>query len=264
MGRTTGKVSRPRTGSTPLPASMGEPSCPIQSRLPLPRRRPGLRRRHRRSRPMAESGLNVATGCGRCCGGSTSGSLSATPLLTLRLPFVPHAASRTATYSGSTGPARAAPTREAPAPALQLLPEHLHPPPQTFRSSRPADEPKRCRVVSVVRFERQPPLASRADRWFPMETPATSAASAGTMVATKRAVMIDDPFRGIALAHPSQSVRAERGRRRTRSVQLDRPVPEHAPITCSTCRMTFLPSAAPPAATSSEGWVCDLCRTDIG
>ena len=107
-----------------------------------------------------------------------------------------------------------------------------------------------------------------------METPAISVASTGTMIAPKRAVMIDDPIRAItvladpeseALAHPSQTARTKRGQRtRTKSLPVDPPVPEKAPVTCPICRMTYLPSAIPPASTSSEEWVCDGCQRTLG
>ena len=107
-----------------------------------------------------------------------------------------------------------------------------------------------------------------------METPATSVASTATMIAPKRAVMIDDPTRAIihladtdpeALAHPSQAARARRGHRKpTKSVPSDQAVPEKAPVTCSTCRITYLPSAIPPASVLSEGWVCDICQRTLG
>ena len=106
-----------------------------------------------------------------------------------------------------------------------------------------------------------------------METPAISVASTGTMFAPKRAVMIDDPTRAIirladtdpeALAHPSQAARAKRGQRtRTKSVPGDRVVPEESPITCSTCRVIYLPSAIPPASASTEGWICDNCQRTL-
>lgn len=108
-----------------------------------------------------------------------------------------------------------------------------------------------------------------------METPAISVASTGTMFAPKRAVMIDDPTRALtvladleseALAHPSQTARAKRGQRtRTKYVPGDRVVPEEAPVTCSTCRIIYLPSAIPPASASAstEGWICDNCQRSL-
>lgn len=102
-----------------------------------------------------------------------------------------------------------------------------------------------------------------------METPATAVAPPGTMIAPKRAVMIDDLARAIAvradsdseaMARPSHPAGAKRGHgRRSNSLPVDRPVPENAPVTCSTCRMTYLPSAIPDSA-SSRGWVCDGCQ----
>ena len=107
-----------------------------------------------------------------------------------------------------------------------------------------------------------------------METPATSVASTATMIAPKRAVMIDDPTRAIihlagtdrdVLAQPSQAARAKRGqRRRTKSEPVDLTVPEKAPVTCSACRMTYLPSAIPPDSTTHGNWACDICHQNLG
>lgn len=93
------------------------------------------------------------------------------------------------------------------------------------------------------------------------------------MIAPKHAVMIDDPIRAItclvgtgpeALAHPSRA-HAKRGQRRqTKFVPVERPVSAVTPVTCSTCRMTYLPSTIPPASTSSEDWVCDICQKALG
>jgi hypothetical protein len=63
------------------------------------------------------------------------------------------------------------------------------------------------------------------------------------MIAPKRAVMIDDPT-------PAITVPADRS--------------PDAPLTCSTCRITYLPSALPPASTPSEDWVCDRCHPTLG
>ena len=129
-------------------------------------------------------------------------------------------------------------------------------------------------MTAVVRIERQPPLASRADRRFPVETPATSVVSTATMIAPKCVVMIDHPDRAITqladadpgpLAHPSRPAGAGREpRRRVKSWAVDEPVLEQAPMTCSTCRVTYLPSAISSASTSSEDWVCDLCNRTFG
>ena len=107
-----------------------------------------------------------------------------------------------------------------------------------------------------------------------METPATSVVSTGTMIAPKRAVMIDDLTRSITIvadphtdawAHPSQTVHAKRTQgKKIRSRPGDRPIPENRPVTCSTCRMTYLPSAIPPASTPLEDWVCDSCQGVLG
>lgn len=102
-----------------------------------------------------------------------------------------------------------------------------------------------------------------------METPSTSVASADTMIAPKRAVMIDGPIQTItylagtgteASGHPSQAARGGREqRRRAKLIPVDRLVPHRASFTCSTCRITFLPFAVSSASTSPGDWVCDLC-----
>lgn len=102
-----------------------------------------------------------------------------------------------------------------------------------------------------------------------METPSASVVSADTMIAPKRAVMIDDPIQTTthlagtgpeALGHPSQADNGRRGhRRRAKRAPVDRLVPDRASFTCSTCRITFLPFAIAPVSTSSEDWVCDIC-----
>lgn len=107
-----------------------------------------------------------------------------------------------------------------------------------------------------------------------MEAPAKSVTSTVTMIAPKHAVMIDDPAWPIthlvdpgseAFAHPSQRARAERGQGSgTEAMPADRPALEKGPVTCSTCRMTYLPSAVPPASTPAEDWVCDGCRATLG
>lgn len=106
-----------------------------------------------------------------------------------------------------------------------------------------------------------------------METPATSDDSTVTMIAPKRAVMIDDPTRAFtplahpgpeALAHPAHTSRASGGQaRRAKSLPDGRRVPKKAPVTCCTCRVTYLPSAISPASTSPEDWVCDICRPTV-
>lgn len=103
-----------------------------------------------------------------------------------------------------------------------------------------------------------------------METPATSVPSMATMIAPKRVVMIDDPNRAIThladidlrvLDHPSQAAGAKRRqRRRTKSMLRDQRVLGKAPVSCSTCRITYLPSAIPAPSPSSEGWVCGRNR----
>lgn len=106
-----------------------------------------------------------------------------------------------------------------------------------------------------------------------METTATSIASTATMIAPKRAVMIADPTRAIvdvadpgtaAIAHPSQATCGEcEHARRTNSLSVNPAVPERAPVTCSTCHMTYLPSAIPSPSASSEDWLCDGCQRNL-
>lgn len=114
-----------------------------------------------------------------------------------------------------------------------------------------------------------------------MEAPTTSVTETATMIAPKRSVMIDDPARAIthtadpaagaadpaskAAAHPSQPPAAEGGkRRRTLSRLIARPARKHASITCSTCRITYLPSALPPPSTPPHARVCDSCQQTLG
>ena len=107
-----------------------------------------------------------------------------------------------------------------------------------------------------------------------METPAISAPSTATMIVPKRVVMIDNPKRAIthladidplALDHPSQAPRAKSGeRRRTKSMLRAQRVRGKASVTCSVCRVTYLPSATPAASASSEGWVCGTCQRTLG
>ena len=94
------------------------------------------------------------------------------------------------------------------------------------------------------------------------------------MIATKRAVMIDNLARTIHdvadsspedLAHPSLAPRSRPGQRtRPKSLSADRPVHESVPITCPTCRMTYLPTAVPAASDPPEDWVCDGCQQSMG
>ena len=105
-----------------------------------------------------------------------------------------------------------------------------------------------------------------------MEAPTTSAVSGIRMIAAKRAVMIDNLARAIndladtplgdpdnlSLApspHPEQ--------RRTKSLSADRLTHQSAPITCSTCRLTYLPTAVPAASRPGEDWVCDGCQQSL-
>ncbi len=101
-----------------------------------------------------------------------------------------------------------------------------------------------------------------------MEAPTTSAASAVTMIAPKRAVMIDHLSRAILndqssldlTAHPSESARARPvAKRRTKLPSQDRAVRESGPLTCSTCQITYLPSAVPTLTVAPEDWDCDRC-----
>jgi hypothetical protein len=104
-----------------------------------------------------------------------------------------------------------------------------------------------------------------------MEAPVTSAPSAVTMIAPKRAVMIDDLSRAVLddlahpstkqTAHPSESARVRPAKRRTKSQSGDRVVRESGPITCCSCRITYLPKAVPQLTVVPEDWICDRCRT---
>jgi hypothetical protein len=107
-----------------------------------------------------------------------------------------------------------------------------------------------------------------------MEAPTTSAASAITMIAPKRAVMIDNLARAISdladtspkdLAHPSLGPRAHPEQKtRTKFLSANRPAHESVPVTCSTCGMTYLPTAVPAASDPPEDWVCDGCHQSLG
>lgn len=94
------------------------------------------------------------------------------------------------------------------------------------------------------------------------------------MIAPKRAVMIDNLGWAIndladtfpeerddpSLAHPTHP----RQRTRNKSLSADRAAPESAPITCSVCRLTYLPTAVPPASHPAKEWVCDGCQQSLG
>jgi hypothetical protein len=107
-----------------------------------------------------------------------------------------------------------------------------------------------------------------------MEAPTTSAASAITMIAPKRAVMIDDLASANSdlpdsspkdLVHPSLRPRAHPEQwTRTKFLSADRPDYESVPITCSTCSMTYLPTAVPAASDPLEEWACDGCHQSLG
>jgi hypothetical protein len=109
-----------------------------------------------------------------------------------------------------------------------------------------------------------------------MEAPSIVAAPAVieiTSIAPKRAVMIDnltevllDDFADASmdrLAHPSQPSRSRTRRRtQTRFGATDRPGHRCPPITCSTCRVTYLTGVDLPASVSPDGWVCGVCLGD--
>ena len=109
---------------------------------------------------------------------------------------------------------------------------------------------------------------------FLMEAPTTSAAPAITMIVPKRVVMVDDVAQPVndlsyaspehpdrrSLAHPANS----RQRTRTKSTSADRPAHESAPISCPTCRLTYLPLAVSAASHLLKEWVCDGCRQSLG
>lgn len=103
-----------------------------------------------------------------------------------------------------------------------------------------------------------------------MEAPTPSETSAVTMIAPKFAVMIDDLSRvtlnDVAdpspdeLGHPSGSARGRAlARRRTKSRSEHPSVPVSGPMTCSTCRITYLPTAVPPLSVAPGDWDCDRC-----
>lgn len=94
------------------------------------------------------------------------------------------------------------------------------------------------------------------------------------MIAAKRVVMIDDlvpAFNAIAelspgdQTHPAFGSRARsRPRARARVSGDARLARRSGLITCATCRMTYLPSAVPPAPLSGEAWVCHGCEQKLG
>ncbi|MDE3203583.1 MAG: hypothetical protein KGQ66_05110 [Acidobacteriota bacterium] len=91
-----------------------------------------------------------------------------------------------------------------------------------------------------------------------------------TLIAPKRAVLIDDPGQPIledlleaspgTMAHPSESTGSRAGRTRTRSGSRRRAVGESVAMTCCSCRITYLPTAISSPAVLAEEWVCDGCR----
>ena len=107
-----------------------------------------------------------------------------------------------------------------------------------------------------------------------MEAPTTSVTSVATLIAPKRAVMIDDQARAItpiadrdseSLAHPSTTAATKRGAgRQKKFLPVARRSSEYASVTCSTCRITYLPSAVAAAPALPQGRVCDNCQQTLG
>lgn len=142
------------------------------------------------------------------------------------------------------------------------------------RLTPPADARDGCRVALSFFLNGSRPRHRGQIGGFLMEAPTTSATLAITMIAPKRAVMIDNLAWAVSdvsgtspedpddpsLAHPARP----RQRTRTRSLSADRGAPESAPITCSACRLTYLPTAVPSASRRPTGWVCDGCQQNLG
>ena len=94
------------------------------------------------------------------------------------------------------------------------------------------------------------------------------------MIAPKRAIMIDNLARAINdhaetspedPAHRSLTPRVHPAQgRRTKSLSGDRPPRESVPITCSTCGLTYLPTAVPAASHPLEEWLCGGCQQSLG
>jgi hypothetical protein len=131
-------------------------------------------------------------------------------------------------------------------------------------------------TVSFIWGDSGPPLGGQIGG-FRMEAPSMSPAPAVigiTSVAPKQAVMIDNLTKVILdgdadasmdrLAHPSHPSRL-RTRRRTqaRFRSADHRTRRCPPITCSTCRVTYLTVVGLPASVSPEGWVCGVCLGDL-
>jgi hypothetical protein len=107
-----------------------------------------------------------------------------------------------------------------------------------------------------------------------MEAPTTSANSAVTLIALKRAIMIDALSQPViddgdsppgAQFHPSRATRAQAGGRGWDGPDsATGPVRATAPVTCPTCRMTYLPTAMPAASAPTQDWVCVGCQQILG
>jgi hypothetical protein len=90
------------------------------------------------------------------------------------------------------------------------------------------------------------------------------------MIAPKRTVMIDEECRTVLdegappgperAAHPSEYAGASsRSRTRARSGSREWAVRGSGRMTCSSCRITYLPGAVPPLEAAPEDWVCARC-----
>lgn len=64
-------------------------------------------------------------------------------------------------------------------------------------------------------------------------------------------------------AHPAGSARRRPGRRPHPTTGTLRPAGGRAPITCTTCRVTYIAVAVPPSV-APEVWVCDVCLSQPG
>ena len=106
-----------------------------------------------------------------------------------------------------------------------------------------------------------------------MEAPTSSAVSATTMIAAKRAVMVDHLLRAIndvAYTNPDDREQlspvypTRSGHRpRAKSRSADRPARE-SPLTCANCRLTYLPFAVPAASGPHKDRLCDGCQQSLG
>jgi hypothetical protein len=100
-----------------------------------------------------------------------------------------------------------------------------------------------------------------------MEAPTTSSVEAVTMIAPKRAIMIDKLARAVNATpelSPEDQIHPAFGSRGPNSRAADRRARVSALTTCSTCRMTYLPSAVPQASLASRDPVCDGCEQSLG